>query len=67
MHVFSLSGFHFEPTVIVCVVGIGHVQGIVDNWEKDIDIQEIMRYVIRLFKKAISTGNFSSKSLVYKI
>lgn len=41
----SRLGFHFEPTVIVGVVGIGHVQGIIDHWEKDIDVQEIMRYV----------------------
>ena len=40
---FLTEGFHFEPAVIVGVVGIGHVQGIVDNWEKDIDVQELMR------------------------
>jgi pheromone shutdown protein TraB len=48
---FIISGFHFEPTVIVGVVGIGHVQGIVDNWEKDIDIQEIMRYTTTVLLK----------------
>ena len=41
---FNLTeGFHFEPTVIVGVVGIGHVEGIVNNWEKDIDVHEIMK------------------------
>ncbi|XP_028397856.1 traB domain-containing protein-like [Dendronephthya gigantea] len=56
------GGFHFEPTVIVGVVGIGHVPGIVDNWEKDIDVQEIMRmppksmtfvYLKKIFKAAV--------------
>ena len=39
--------------MIVGVVGIGHVPGIVDNWEKDIDVQEIMRYTFLLACLAI--------------
>lgn len=33
------------PAVVVGVVGIGHVPGIEKNWEKHLDINEIMRYV----------------------
>lgn len=33
----------FGPAVVVGVVGIGHVQGIVENWEKDFDVQELLR------------------------
>lgn len=33
------------PAVVVGVVGIGHVPGIEKNWEKQLDINEIMRYV----------------------
>ncbi|XP_046852221.1 traB domain-containing protein-like [Xenia sp. Carnegie-2017] len=67
------GGFHFEPTVIVGVVGIGHVQGIIDHWEKDIDVQEIMRipprsktwsYVTKILKA--TTGMFMLWSC-YKI
>lgn len=29
--------------IVVGVVGIGHIPGIVNNWEKDCDIQEIMK------------------------
>ena len=31
------------PSVVVGVVGIGHVDGITDNWEKDIDVKELLR------------------------
>lgn len=33
------------PAVVVGVVGMGHVPGIERNWEKQLDIEEIMRYV----------------------
>lgn len=33
------------PAVVVGVVGMGHVPGIEKNWEKQLDINEIMRYV----------------------
>lgn len=33
------------PAVVVGVVGMGHVPGIERNWEKDLNIQEIMRCV----------------------
>lgn len=31
------------PSVVVGVVGIGHVDGITDNWEKDIDVKDLLR------------------------
>uniref|UniRef100_A0A0B6ZQ05 TraB domain-containing protein n=1 Tax=Arion vulgaris TaxID=1028688 RepID=A0A0B6ZQ05_9EUPU len=31
------------PCVVVGVVGIGHVQGIKDNWDKELDIEDICR------------------------
>lgn len=33
------------PAVVVGVVGMGHVPGIERNWEKELNIQEIMTYV----------------------
>lgn len=33
------------PAVVVGVVGMGHVPGIEKNWEKQLNINEIMRYV----------------------
>ena len=33
------------PAVVVGVVGMGHVPGIERNWEKQLNINEIMRYV----------------------
>ncbi|KAK2145932.1 hypothetical protein LSH36_646g01023 [Paralvinella palmiformis] len=33
----------FGPPVVVGIVGIGHVQGIVENWNKDFNIQELLR------------------------
>lgn len=33
------------PAVVVGVVGMGHVPGIERNWEKELNIQEIMRCV----------------------
>lgn len=32
------------PAVVVGVVGMGHVPGIEQNWEKELNIHEIMRY-----------------------
>lgn len=32
------------PSVVVGVVGIGHVEGITDNWDKEIDVKELLRY-----------------------
>lgn len=37
------------PAVVVGVVGMGHVPGIEKNWEKQLNINEIMRYVTFLF------------------
>ena len=34
------------PSVVVGVVGIGHVEGIRDNWEKEINVKELLRYVL---------------------
>uniref|UniRef100_V9KTQ2 TraB domain-containing protein-like protein n=1 Tax=Callorhinchus milii TaxID=7868 RepID=V9KTQ2_CALMI len=31
------------PTIVVVVVGAGHVPGMIENWDKTIDIQEITR------------------------
>lgn len=31
------------PCVVVGVVGIGHVQGIIDNWDKELNIDEICK------------------------
>jgi len=33
------------PAVVVGVVGMGHVPGIEKNWEKQLNIQDIMRCV----------------------
>lgn len=33
----------YVPSVVVGVVGIGHVQGIVDHWQKEVDIDELLR------------------------
>lgn len=32
--------------VVVGVVGMGHVPGIEKNWDKELNIHEIMRYVL---------------------
>ena len=32
------------PSVVVGVVGIGHVEGITANWDKEIDVKELLRY-----------------------
>ena len=32
------------PSVVVGVVGIGHVEGITENWDKEIDVKELLRY-----------------------
>ena len=32
------------PSVVVGVVGIGHVEGITQNWDKQIDVKELLRY-----------------------
>ena len=45
IHAFFVSG---EPnSAVVAVVGIGHMKGIVKNWEcaQDADIQELCRSV----------------------
>lgn len=36
----------YIPAVVVGVVGMGHVPGIEKNWNSDLNIQEIMRYVV---------------------
>lgn len=36
------------PAVVVGVVGMGHVPGIERNWDKQLNINEIMRYVSRI-------------------
>lgn len=33
-----------SPTVVVGVVGLGHVPGIVRNWNKELDVSEILKY-----------------------
>lgn len=43
----SLLCFVEVPAVVVGVVGMGHVPGIERNWEKQLNISEIMRYVSR--------------------
>ena len=40
-----VSVFAEVPAVVVGVVGMGHVPGIEKNWEKQLNIQEIMRSV----------------------
>lgn len=45
------------PAVVVGVVGMGHVPGIEKNWEKQLNIHEIMRYV-RLVLTCYLTGSF---------
>lgn len=32
------------PSVVVGVVGIGHVEGVTENWDKEIDVKELLRY-----------------------
>lgn len=36
--------------MVVGVVGMGHVPGIEKNWDKELNIQEIMRYVFSSVK-----------------
>ena len=33
--------------MVVGVVGIGHVDGITQNWDKEIDVKELLRYSAR--------------------
>ena len=32
------------PSVVVGVVGIGHVEGITEHWDKETDVKELLRY-----------------------
>jgi pheromone shutdown protein TraB len=46
-----------EPTVVVGVVGVGHVPGIVSNWKKPINIKSLMSVPKpSLARKVIGTG-----------
>ena len=45
MYLTWVSVFVEVPAVVVGVVGMGHVPGIEKNWEKQLNIQEIMRSV----------------------
>ena len=38
------------PSVVVGVVGIGHVDGIRENWSKDINVTELVRCVTVIAK-----------------
>lgn len=42
-HIFFFSEV---PAVVVGVVGMGHVPGIERNWDKELNIHEIMRCVL---------------------
>lgn len=42
---YLLGIFTEVPAVVVGVVGMGHVPGIEKNWDKELNIHEIMRYV----------------------
>ena len=42
---FIIRVFVEVPAVVVGVVGMGHVPGIEKNWEKQLNIQDIMRFV----------------------
>ena len=33
------------PSVVVGVVGIGHVEGIRENWDREINVKELLRFV----------------------
>lgn len=35
-----------RPSVVVGVVGMDHVKGIVENWDGDLDIDDICKWVI---------------------
>lgn len=35
----------YQPVSVVAVVGIGHVPGIVSNWDKRISTVELLTYV----------------------
>ena len=56
-----------QPSVVVGVVGMGHVPGIEKYWkEKSVDISELMKYVIKFFVPQIilsrmlkQAGNYS--------
>lgn len=47
---YLLHIFTEVPAVVVGVVGMGHVPGIEKNWDKELNIQEIMRYVFSSVK-----------------
>ena len=55
-NVLCVSVFVEVPAVVVGVVGMGHVPGIEKNWEKELNIQEIMRSVF-VNKKITNTNN----------
>jgi len=35
----------YVPSVAVGIVGIGHVPGIIANWNETTDIQQLLKYV----------------------
>ncbi|XP_068719096.1 traB domain-containing protein-like isoform X2 [Montipora capricornis] len=50
------------PSVVVGVVGIGHVEGITQNWDKQIDVKELLR--IPETSRASRLIRFSLKAFV---
>lgn len=52
----------YIPAVVVGVVGMGHVPGIEKNWNSDLNIQEIMRYVMSSFPMSCHSSFTCSKS-----
>lgn len=47
------------PAVVVGVVGIGHVPGIEKNWEKHLNINEIMRYVCLVWHHTLAINQMA--------
>ena len=50
INIYLFSFFFSEPqgvvpSVVVGVVGIGHVEGIRENWDREINVKELLRFV----------------------
>ena len=45
---FSLLGRYTKPLKVVAVLGIGHVNGVVNNWDKDLaaEAKQVLQLVL---------------------
>jgi pheromone shutdown protein TraB len=52
MRFFFHANLGVVPACVVGVVGLGHINGIKNNWEKPIDLTEIMKEPAKVSKSA---------------